>query len=74
MAVATIIVAVGMTVYNTQDKKLHLSSIALENVEALANGESLLQYHLFPCMSSPGNECVMSNSTRPTCPSATYCR
>lgn len=34
-----VIVAVGMTAYNMQNEKLHLSDIALENVEALARGE-----------------------------------
>lgn len=29
-----------MTAYNTQGKKIQLSSIALETVEALARGES----------------------------------
>jgi len=40
MVVTTIIVAAGMITYNTQVEKIHLSSIALENVEALARGES----------------------------------
>lgn len=74
VAVVAIVAAAGITAYNTQRTKLHLSDIALENVEALASGESLLQFHLFPCISSPGNECVMCQSDRPTCPSATYCR
>lgn len=75
IAVAVVIIATaGMTAYNTQDKKIRLSSIALENVEALANEQSLLQFHLFPCISSPRNECVLSDSKRPKCPSATYCR
>ncbi len=69
IAVAVVIIATaGMTAYNTQDKKIRLSSIAL------ANEESLLQFHLFPCISSPRNECVLSDSKRPKCPSATYCR
>ena len=40
MAVTIIIVAAGMITYNTQVEKIHLSSIALENVEPLARGES----------------------------------
>ncbi len=40
MAVVVIVAATGIIAYNTQSKKLHLSNIALENVEALARGES----------------------------------
>ena len=40
IATVPIIATAGMAVYNTQGKKIHLSSIALENVEALADGES----------------------------------
>lgn len=35
-----VIVIAGVTDYNTQNEKIHLSDIALENVEALARGES----------------------------------
>ncbi len=40
LAVVVIVAVAGVTVYNTQGKRLHLSGIALENVEALARGES----------------------------------
>ncbi len=40
IAVVAIIAATGFTVYSTQSNKLHLSSLAIENVEALADGES----------------------------------
>lgn len=35
MAVVVIIATTGIIAYNTQSKKLHLSNIALENVEAI---------------------------------------
>ena len=40
IAVVAIVAAAGFTAYSTQGNKLHLSSLAMENVEALANGES----------------------------------
>lgn len=40
IAVVAIVAAVGFTAYSTQGNKLHLSSLAMENVEALARGES----------------------------------
>ena len=40
IAVVTIVAAAGFTAYSTQGNKLHLSSLAMENVEALARGES----------------------------------
>ncbi len=40
MSVAIIVAVAGMFVYSTQSKKLHLSCITMENVEALAHDES----------------------------------
>ena len=40
MAVVAIVTAAGFTAYSTQGNKLHLSGLAMENVEALARGES----------------------------------
>ena len=40
IAVVAIVAAAGFTAYSTQGNKLHLSSLAMENVEALARGES----------------------------------
>ena len=40
IAVVAIAAAAGFTAYSTQGNKLHLSSLAIENVEALARGES----------------------------------
>ena len=74
IAIVAIVAAAGFTAYSTQGNKLHLSSLAMENVEALANEETWVEYHLFPCLSSPGNECVMCESDRPRCSSQTYCR
>lgn len=42
IAVVTIVAATGFTVYCTQENKLHLSSLAMENVEALDRGESYI--------------------------------
>lgn len=50
-----------------------MSDLALANVEALATGEDVSLYHLFPCPSSSGNECRMKDSEHPACHSATYC-
>lgn len=40
IAVVAIAATAGFTAYSTQGNKLHLSSLAIENVEALARGES----------------------------------
>lgn len=40
MAVIAVIAVAGVTIYNPQGKRLHLSGIALKNIEALASGES----------------------------------
>lgn len=38
--VVAIVATTGIIAYNTQSKNLHLSGIAMENVEAIARGES----------------------------------
>ena len=50
IAIVAIVAAAGFTAYSTKGKKLHLSSLAMENVEALANEETWVEYHLFPCL------------------------
>ena len=60
--------------YQQSKQSEGLSELALVNVEALAVGEKPSLYHLFPCPSSWGNECVFpENSERPTYYSPTYC-
>lgn len=39
IAVVAIVAAAGFTAYSTQSYKLHLSGLAMENVEALARDE-----------------------------------
>ena len=71
---AAFVCAAGFTAYRAQTGAPELSGLALENVEALANDESKeWGYHIFPCNHSPYNECVYSESDRPTCPSPSYC-
>ena len=73
IAVIAIATAAGFTTYSTQGNKLHLSSLAIENVEALANEEYGMEYHLIPCPSFHGNECTTSQYNYPTCGTPTYC-
>ena len=71
--VAAFALIAGFNVYNAQKSDI-MSDLALANVEALASGESGMQYRLFPCPHSPWNECVMSDdSRRESCSSSTYC-
>ncbi len=59
--VIAIVATTGIIAYNTQSKNLHLSGIAMENVEAIARGES----ENFDCI--PPYEkytCVYIESTR----------
>lgn len=39
VAVVAIVVTVGFTAYNAQTNELQLSSLAMDNVEAIARGE-----------------------------------
>lgn len=44
MLVAAMAVAGGVTAYHAQTDELQLSSLALDNVEAIANGEVSIPY------------------------------
>ena len=72
--VAAFALAAGYNVYTSQKSSDVMSDLALTNVEALASGETDMQYRLFPCPHSPWNECVMSdNSRRDPCSSSSHC-
>ncbi len=43
VSVVAIAAAAGVTAYNVQNDELRMSSLALENVEALARGESYME-------------------------------
>lgn len=75
--VVVIIASAGYGVYASQ-QNVEMSDLAMENVEALAGGESGGEgsgwgYHIFPCNHSPMNECVYSLSDRPACSQPSYC-
>ena len=73
LAAVAVVAAAGWN-YQQCKQSEELSELALANVEALAIGEKPSLYHLFPCPSSWGNECVFSQNTeRPTCYGPTYC-
>lgn len=64
----------GYGIYNQNAKTV--SDLMLTNIEALAWSEgSNSPYRVFPCPSSPGNECKTSNDPyRNECYSLSYCR
>ena len=73
VATVAVVAAAGWS-YQQSKQYDGMSELVLANVEALAVGEKPSLYHLFPCPSSWGNECVFSeNSERPTCYGPTYC-
>lgn len=39
IAVVAIVAAAGFTAYNAQNEKLQMSSLAMDNIEAIARGE-----------------------------------
>lgn len=72
IAVIAIAVAVGFIAYSTQSNKLHLSSLAMENVEALARDElyddGIFDQDCDPCYTEYGNSggfyyCMIGNSS-----------
>ena len=73
--IAAVAVAAGYTAYIQSQKTEALSDLTMENVEALAGGESGSSvYHIFPCNHSSWNECVYSpSSQRPACSSPSNC-
>lgn len=44
VAVVAIVAAAGFITYNAQSDKMQLSTLAIDNVEALANGEVSFDY------------------------------
>ena len=72
MAVVAIVTAAGFTAYSTQSNKLHLSSLAIENVEALASDElydiGIFDQDCSDCQTDLGSEgaffyCMTGNSS-----------
>lgn len=74
LVVSIVAIIASYNIYMIQDD-VELSVLALANIEALAdNGETVNSYHLFPCLSSSGNECKFKKDpNRPECSSASYC-
>lgn len=74
LIVAVVATFAGYNVYQSQRMEM-MSDLMLANVEALAWPEGSSPYRVFPCPSSPGNECKTSNdSNRNECYNLSYCR
>ena len=73
-ALFTVVIVMGVMVWEKTSRKAVESKLFLDKVEALASGENSKQYRLFPCPHSPWNECVVSDDLRrESCSSSTHC-
>lgn len=71
-AMATLAI-VGFAHSKANTHEIELSSLQMENIEALTSGEDPFRLKIIPCLRTTYNECQPSNLSYPSCSHRSSC-